>query len=187
MDTLENTPSYVGTSYAAKMLGVSVGTIQKLVDAGRLSAHTTQGKHRRIHMDSLIQYCADYAIPIPVKPSENQAHLAIALLQNDPLLNHHLHNSSIHWIFSPFDLMGLNKGVRFLLLDARLSWLSWRDVGHYSIHKLARKIIVCSAHACPASIRKDLANQLMFVDQDLSNELINGFCLGLETSSMANS
>lgn len=39
---------YVGTKEAAALLGVSVSTIQKMVEAGTLRAWKTQGGHRRI-------------------------------------------------------------------------------------------------------------------------------------------
>jgi len=40
--------AFVGTKEAAAMLGVSVSTIQKMVEAGKLRAWRTQGGHRRI-------------------------------------------------------------------------------------------------------------------------------------------
>jgi excisionase family DNA binding protein len=44
---------YVGTKDAAAMLGVSVSTIQKMVESGALEAWRTQGGHRRITLASL--------------------------------------------------------------------------------------------------------------------------------------
>jgi len=44
---------YVGTKDAAAMLGVSVSTIQKMVESGTLEAWRTQGGHRRITLASL--------------------------------------------------------------------------------------------------------------------------------------
>jgi excisionase family DNA binding protein len=47
---------YCGTSYAAKMLGISVGTVQGLVEKGDLKAWKTQGGHRRISLQSIHDY-----------------------------------------------------------------------------------------------------------------------------------
>lgn len=44
---------YCSTSRAAKMLGVSLGTVQQMVESGKLVAWKTAGGHRRIRLDSL--------------------------------------------------------------------------------------------------------------------------------------
>ena len=45
-----------GTSYAAKLLNLSVGSIQSLVEKNELRAWKTQGGHRRISIQSIHQY-----------------------------------------------------------------------------------------------------------------------------------
>jgi excisionase family DNA binding protein len=47
---------FCGTSYAAKLLGISVGTVQSLVEKNELKAWKTQGGHRRISLDSVYDY-----------------------------------------------------------------------------------------------------------------------------------
>lgn len=47
---------YCGTSYAAKLLNLSVGTIQNLVESNALRAWRTQGGHRRISLQSIQDY-----------------------------------------------------------------------------------------------------------------------------------
>ena len=47
-DLLQDSDPYVGTKEAAALLGVSVSTIQKMVESGKLKAWRTQGGHRRI-------------------------------------------------------------------------------------------------------------------------------------------
>jgi excisionase family DNA binding protein len=49
---------YCGTSYAAKLLRVSVGTVQNLVESSSLKAWKTQGGHRRISLQSIQEYQA---------------------------------------------------------------------------------------------------------------------------------
>ena len=51
--------SYCGTSYAAKLLGMSVATVQTLVEKGEIEAWKTRGGHRRISMRSIHQYLRD--------------------------------------------------------------------------------------------------------------------------------
>ncbi len=47
---------HCGTSYASRVLGVSIGTVQNLVEKKELEAWKTQGGHRRISLASLHDY-----------------------------------------------------------------------------------------------------------------------------------
>ncbi|MBN9408306.1 MAG: response regulator [Burkholderiales bacterium] len=48
--------TYCGTTYAARLLDASVGTVQQLVERGELSAWKTKGGHRRVSLSSIEQY-----------------------------------------------------------------------------------------------------------------------------------
>jgi excisionase family DNA binding protein len=52
----EDNTEYCGTTFASKLLGVSVGTIQNLVNANVLTAWKTRGGHRRISVQSILDY-----------------------------------------------------------------------------------------------------------------------------------
>ena len=47
---------YCGTSYAASLLGLSVATVQSLVEKGEIQAWKTMGGHRRIALQSIQSY-----------------------------------------------------------------------------------------------------------------------------------
>lgn len=47
---------YCGTSYAAKLLGLSVATVQSLVEKGEIEAWKTLGGHRRIALQDINVY-----------------------------------------------------------------------------------------------------------------------------------
>jgi excisionase family DNA binding protein len=49
----QTTPACCGTSKAAELLQLSVGTVQGLVDKNILHAWVTQGGHRRISLESI--------------------------------------------------------------------------------------------------------------------------------------
>ena len=49
---------FVGTKEAALILGVSISTVQKMVDAGTIRAWRTEGGHRRLALESLKQAAA---------------------------------------------------------------------------------------------------------------------------------
>ena len=50
------TPACCGTSKAAELLQLSVGTVQSLVDKNILKAWVTEGGHRRISLESIRNY-----------------------------------------------------------------------------------------------------------------------------------
>jgi excisionase family DNA binding protein len=52
----QTTPACCGTSKAADLLQLSVGTVQGLVDKNILHAWVTQGGHRRISLESIQNY-----------------------------------------------------------------------------------------------------------------------------------
>ena len=48
--------SFCGTSYASKVLGISIGTVQGLVERNELRGWRTNGGHRRISLKSIQEY-----------------------------------------------------------------------------------------------------------------------------------
>ena len=73
---------YCGTSYAARLLKLSVGTIQNLVESNTLKAWKTQGGHRRISLQSIQEY--QYANNLePASLYSNDAKLRILVVEDD--------------------------------------------------------------------------------------------------------
>lgn len=54
----ESNEPYCSTSQAAKLLGVSLGTVQNMVEEGVLDAWKTSGGHRRIKRESVMELLA---------------------------------------------------------------------------------------------------------------------------------
>jgi excisionase family DNA binding protein len=80
-DTLED---YCGTTYAAKLLGLSVGTIQSLVEKNELQAWKTQGGHRRISMPSIREYQRRHNMLVtPAESRDNR--IKVLLVEDDPV------------------------------------------------------------------------------------------------------
>lgn len=50
------TPQFLSTAEAARMLGLSTTLVQTLVDQGELKGWKTRGGHRRISLDSIMDY-----------------------------------------------------------------------------------------------------------------------------------
>ncbi len=73
---------YCGTSYAARLLKLSVGTIQNLVESNTLKAWKTQGGHRRISLQSIQEY--QYANNLePASLYSNDAKLRVLVVEDD--------------------------------------------------------------------------------------------------------
>ncbi|HBO79357.1 MAG TPA: DNA-binding protein, partial [Cupriavidus sp.] len=54
---------YYSTRTAAKLLNVSLGTVQKMVERGELGAWKTNGGHRRIHKETVHRLLASRSVP----------------------------------------------------------------------------------------------------------------------------
>ena len=82
--TADTPEDYCGTTYAAKLLGLSVGTIQTLVEKNELQAWKTQGGHRRISMPSIRDYQKKHNMLMsPIESREYR--LRVLLVEDDPV------------------------------------------------------------------------------------------------------
>jgi excisionase family DNA binding protein len=73
---------YCGTSYAAKVLGISVGTVQGLVEKNDLKAWKTQGGHRRISLQSIQDYQRRHNLT-PASIMQGEARLRVLVVEDD--------------------------------------------------------------------------------------------------------
>ena len=64
---------FVGTKEAALILGVSISTVQKMVDAGTIRAWRTDGGHRRLALESLKEAAA--RLNAGARPSDGVARI----------------------------------------------------------------------------------------------------------------
>lgn len=71
---------FCGTFYAAKLLGLSVGTVQSLVEKNELRAWKTQGGHRRISMQSIHEYQRQHGMEETSQPSSQ---LKVLVVEDD--------------------------------------------------------------------------------------------------------
>ena len=78
----DSTDEYCGTSYAAKLLTLSVGSIQSLVEKNELIAWKTQGGHRRISLQSIYQY-QSRANLLPKLPAQSGKYLKVMVVEDD--------------------------------------------------------------------------------------------------------
>ncbi len=107
-----NLQAYVSTSQAAKMLGLSVGTVQRMVQKGIFKAFITHGGHRRILSTSLQDYFKAQGFAQANTPTGTAL---VCILHDSEHLSSPLSTLS-HWehvkvITHPLDLMGVEEDV----------------------------------------------------------------------------
>ncbi|PIT78095.1 response regulator [Limnohabitans sp. G3-2] len=112
--TTPDTPEdHCGTTYAAKLLGLSVGTIQTLVEKNELQAWKTQGGHRRISMASIRDYQRKHhMLTLPSEPRDTR--LRVLLVEDDAvtreMLRGYCNRSTL-----PVDCTAMSSGLEALI------------------------------------------------------------------------
>ena len=74
---------FCGTSYAAKLLGLSVATVQSLVEKGEIEAWKTLGGHRRIALRSITAYQEKNSKKIVRAQSSPDSRLRVMVVEDD--------------------------------------------------------------------------------------------------------
>ena len=74
---------YCGTSYAAKLMGLSVATVQSLVEKGEIDAWKTLGGHRRIALNSINAYIARHSPQRARADTDPKHRLRVLLVEDD--------------------------------------------------------------------------------------------------------
>lgn len=74
---------YCGTSYAARLLGLSVATVQSLVERGEIEAWKTLGGHRRIALQSINAYLGKNSPQRAKAGSQAKNRLRVLLVEDD--------------------------------------------------------------------------------------------------------
>lgn len=114
IETTESTiHTYCGTKSAARLLGLSVGTIQNLVEDKKLYAWKTEGGHRRISMKSIIEYQNANGIHDASRPVANFVYQVI-VVEDDENTAKMLEAYFERWEF-PFELIIYSSAMNALL------------------------------------------------------------------------
>jgi excisionase family DNA binding protein len=87
MKTAVQTEEVCTTQRAAELLGISVSTVQQLVEAGVIEAWKTKGGHRRIPLAAVLAYKAQPvpapALAVPVR--QRSAEPSILVVEDNPM------------------------------------------------------------------------------------------------------
>lgn len=74
---------YCGTTYAAKLLGLSVATVQSLVEKGEIAAWKTQGGHRRLSLRAINNYLKKHSPQQAQVDPDPRHRLSVLVVEDD--------------------------------------------------------------------------------------------------------
>lgn len=177
---MQSSSPYYSTRQTAQMLGLSVGTIQRMVASGVLKAYTTQGGHRRILASSIRHYCESQGVPGAQLPL---ARGGVCILHDDSMpavLQEALrHMPQVQLVSHPLDLAGLREEFAAFFMDAHVRWLDWPQLHRPPHGALQTRLIVYNSADLPSEQQQALARQAMLCPGDISLDLVTGFLLGI--------
>lgn len=107
----DSTTGVCGTFHAAKLLGMSVGTVQSLVEKGELQAWKTKGGHRRISLDSIWKYQRENGLTAIQTPSGDLIRMLV--VDDDPVFLTLIENVTTNW----------NLGVKCVAISSAIEAL----------------------------------------------------------------
>lgn len=184
----EPVENFCGTTYAAKLLGLSVGTIQSLVEKNELHAWKTQGGHRRISMPSIREYQRKHNMPISAAESSRQR-LRVLVVDDDPIAREILGGFSSKTDL-PVDCTIMSSGLEALIdissiqPDVLIADLNMPGVDGFELLRTLRNNSLFSKMSClavsaltPSEIeeRGGLPEGVIFMPKPLSMHWLNGF------------
>ncbi|MES2685902.1 MAG: response regulator [Pseudomonadota bacterium] len=74
---------YCGTTYAAKLLGLSVATVQSLVEKGEIEAWKTLGGHRRLSLRAINAYLQKNSPQLAPADTDPRSRLSVLVVEDD--------------------------------------------------------------------------------------------------------
>lgn len=176
---MRSTP-YLSTSQTAQMLGLSVGTIQRMVESGALQAYTTEGGHRRILAASVRSYCQSRGMALA--PELTAPHQVCII--HGPNMPEGLRQSlqmlpQVHLVSHPLELAGIGEDEFAFFVDAHVQWLDWSNLHRPQTLAPAARWIVYNSADLPMEQQTALSEQVQLYPAPLSAELLQGFLLGV--------
>ena len=105
--------NFCGTTYASKLLGLSVGTIQALVEKNELQAWKTQGGHRRISIPSIREYQRKHNM-VMSSSEGRESRLKVLLVEDDAVTRDMLKDFCTR-CETPVDCTAMSSGLEALI------------------------------------------------------------------------
>ena len=181
------TDSYVGTSTAAKMLNISIGTVQNMVKQGELPAYLTPGGHRRIPYESILAYsnmCQAMLGKHTKTLLDVNDQVQIYVLRNaeedSSQLNDIQPSDSIVVTSDPMGLLDADAENACVFIDGRLDWIDWMNIS--KVYAKFADCIVYNSDGLAAPIQTHLEKTIKLLKMDISSDFLQGYKLAILAS-----
>jgi excisionase family DNA binding protein len=182
MKATQNNQNYISTSQAARMLGLSVGTVQRMVENGAFKAFITHGGHRRILSSSLHDYCQQHGLS-PNLPARMEKRPQVCILHDvehmSPAIQRLGELSCVTVMTHPLDLMDIGQDLAVLFVDARIAWLQASPVHLQNARLQDAHIVLYNSDGLPSNSPFLEARHLQLFPGDISTDLVEGYLLSL--------
>lgn len=190
MSKTNHEDAYCSTTEAARLLGLSVGTVQSMVEDGRLTAWKTSGGHRRIAMASVQQLLAAQN-SLASLPSADA--LSIYVVEDDSTLLLTYEKMLQRWQI-PMRLKLFDNGLdallqlgqqapHLLILDLEIPFLDGfemlKRIRQFAGEKPAH-IMVVSGLVTDELVKNPVLDGIVVVPKPLPAELLHGYVLALQ-------
>ena len=181
---------FLTTSDVSQLLGVSTGTVQKMVDKKILESYSTSGGHRRVSLSSVKRYMAelDPKFSFLIRDTSDYGNAQISMddrqlffVVNDfaAIENYaSISCSNINILSKPSDLFSLffQRGV--IVIDASVTWLDWID-GVCKLYQMTEyydpEILVFNSDLIPDERKKDIPSGPIFFEGNLAIDFVRGY------------
>jgi excisionase family DNA binding protein len=192
LHTPDTPEDYCGTTYAAKLLGLSVGTIQTLVEKNELQAWKTQGGHRRISLPSIRDYQKKHNMLMsPLDGRELR--LRVLLVEDDPVTRDMIRDFCARCEM-PVDCTAMSSGLEALIdlasiqPDVLIADLNMPGVDGFELLKTLKHssqfqrmtcLVISALSAEEIAAKGGLPEGTLFMAKPVNMQWFNGFFTAL--------
>lgn len=171
---------YLSTKDAALLLGLSVGTVQKLVDKNVLDAFLTSGGHRRIFSESVRRYLARAnAKPSNTLDRSNKEKICLILnAQNSEFKSFNTTNALV--IQQPIDLIHFNENIKNIIIDGEVDWLDFNDARKFKHFCEMNFAMIFNTQHLTQDITEKLKSDFNLEPKSISKDTLIGLIFGLQ-------
>ncbi|WP_341686317.1 helix-turn-helix domain-containing protein [Limnohabitans sp.] len=142
--------TYISPALAAKELGLSTTTIQKLVDSGELKGVTTKGGHRRIFTDSLNSYKS-----LSGYTYKNTSDSKIAIIHSGSDIDKDFSlfekSGQITVFINAFEFLISNSRAKSIFIDARHEWVQSINQFSFSPNNINPNVFIYNCEKLPVN------------------------------------
>lgn len=169
--------AYLSTQAAAVELGVSVGTVQKLVDSGKLEAFRTFGGHRRIYVSSVEKYQKENGYMPTVSTNTLILHHGDDI---DPDIKVISQAGEVFIAPNFLEVIHAQQNAELIFIDARSNWFM-PGVNAF-IQKMLKQSRICFYNGQFLASDNPVLHirGINFINQNLTRNFLMGFKMGLE-------